>query len=155
VLKVVGKGKAGRGKKSGISEYARNMGVAERTMKDWACAAQVATKSGDQSPDLLPYTTCLSILHRTPEEDWPNLVARMLSGSWTKEQTERYVDVIPKLLAFMNEQVAKVKAAQPASSPVESSPRSDHAEKPEPEVITPTNAQRRPRQSTTPPARDF
>jgi len=67
----------------------------------------------------------------------------------------RNIDDIPKLLSFMNEQVAKVKATQPASSPVESSPRSDHAEKPEPEVIPPTNAQRRPRQSAPPPARDF
>jgi len=97
VLRVVGRSKGGRGNKNGIAEYARKMGVAERTMKDWACAAQVAAKLGDQSPSLLPYTTSLSILHRTPEEDWPELVTRMLSGSWTKEQTERYVDVIKTL----------------------------------------------------------
>jgi ParB/RepB/Spo0J family partition protein len=97
VLKVAGKGKAGRGNKNGIAEYARKMGVGERTLQEWACAAQVANKSRAQVRDLLDYTKSLSILHRTREEDWPDLVARMLAGNWTKEQTERYVDVLKTL----------------------------------------------------------
>ena len=88
VLKVVGKGKAGRGNKNGIAEYARTMGVSRDSLQDYVQAARVAKKYGRHLPDLLPYTTSLSILHRTPEEDWPDLVARMLAGSWTKEQTE-------------------------------------------------------------------
>lgn len=70
----------------------------------------------------------------------------------------RHIDDIPKLIAVMNEGIAKLKAATPASSPVESSPKDDGAKQaatPEPEVIPPTNTQRRPRQSTPPPARDF
>ena len=96
VLKVAGKSKGGRGNKNGIREYARKMGVQERTLADWVWAAEVA-KVCDWSHTLVDYTTSLSILHRTPEEDWPELVARMLSGGWTKEQTERYVDVIKTL----------------------------------------------------------
>jgi len=63
----------GRGNKGGIAEYARNMGRADQTMNDWVCAARVAQKLPDQSGglvELLNYTTCLSIIHRCPEEDW-------------------------------------------------------------------------------------
>jgi hypothetical protein len=93
VLKAVGKGKAGRGNKSGAADYARKMGMPQRTFADWVAAAEVA-KSSDWSPDLLNYTTCLSIIHRTPNEDWPQRVKRMLAGGWNKEQTERSCDVI-------------------------------------------------------------
>ena len=84
VLVAVGKSKGGRGIKSGIRDYARNMGKKEQTLLDWVHAAEVA-KLHDQPCSLLDYTIALSILHRAPEEDWPELVRRMLSGGWTKE----------------------------------------------------------------------
>jgi site-specific DNA-methyltransferase (adenine-specific) len=97
VLKTVGKGKAGRGNKNGIAEYARKMGCGEPMLRNWVLASQVANKSLNQLRELLDYTTSLSILHRAPEEDWTDLVGRMLAGQWTKEETERYVDVIKAL----------------------------------------------------------
>jgi hypothetical protein len=96
VLKAVGDGKPGRGKKGGAAQWARQMGHEQRTVADWVCAAKVA-KSSDQSLDLFirkregdhDYTKALSIIHRAPESDRPALVAAMLKGEWSKEQTER------------------------------------------------------------------
>jgi hypothetical protein len=93
VLKIAGKGRPGRGNKNGIAEYARQMGVSQQVLSNWVRAAEVA-KTTNQFVDLIDYTISLSIIHRTPAGDWPDLVRRMLSGRWTKEQTERYVDVI-------------------------------------------------------------
>jgi len=85
VLLAVGKGKAGRGNKNGIADWARNMGRKQPTMSDWVMAAQVAAKSNGQPLDLIPYMSSLSIIHRCPE-DWADLAKRMLAGAWTKEQ---------------------------------------------------------------------
>ena len=87
MLKAVERGKGGRGKKGGAAEYARQMGCNPRTLADWVWAAEVA-KLCDQPQSLLDYTTQLSIIHRAPDSDWPDLVERMLAGHWTKEQTE-------------------------------------------------------------------
>jgi hypothetical protein len=77
VLKLVGNGaKGGRGLKGGIREYARQMGCcSESTLKEWVQAAEVAKLDGQPS-SLIPYTTNLSIIHRAPESDWPDLVAK-------------------------------------------------------------------------------
>lgn len=99
VLLAVGKSKGGKSQKGGIAEFARCMGPSRQTMNDWVCAAEVA-KHADQSAGLvrlLDYTTSLCIIHRCPEEDWADLVKRMLEGSWTKDMTERYVEVIKTL----------------------------------------------------------
>jgi hypothetical protein len=63
----------------GIAEYARKMGASRQTLEDWVKAARVA-KCDDQPSHLIPYTTSLSILHRALEEDWSDLVSRMLTG---------------------------------------------------------------------------
>jgi len=60
-------------------------------------AAEVA-KSTNQFVDLIDFTTCLSVVHRAPESDWPELANRMVAGRWTKEITERYVEVIKSLV---------------------------------------------------------
>jgi hypothetical protein len=85
VLKVAGKGKAGRGNRNGVAEYARQMGVSQQVLSNWVLAAEVA-KTTKHFVDLVAYTTCLAIIHRTPESDWVDLVARMLSGHWTYDQ---------------------------------------------------------------------
>lgn len=96
VLSVVGKGKPGRGNKGGIADWARNMGISQQLLQVYVSAAAVA-KSTNQFVDLIPYMTNLSILHRCPESDWPDLIGRMLSGHWTQDQTERYISVIKEL----------------------------------------------------------
>jgi hypothetical protein len=93
VLKVVGKGKGGRGVKGGTADYARHLGVERPTLIDWVNAAEVAKPVGNPT-GLIDYISSLTILHRTPQEDWPDLVARMLKGHWKVDQTERYVEVI-------------------------------------------------------------
>jgi hypothetical protein len=80
VLKTVGNNsKGGKGQKGGIREYARKMGAGERTLADWVQAAEVAKLCG-QPHSLIDYMSSLSIIHRAPESDWPDLVTRMLAG---------------------------------------------------------------------------
>jgi hypothetical protein len=101
VLKATERGgTGGRGKKGGASEYARGMGIEQRTLADYVLAAKVFEKWGKPSAQalgLLDSMKSLSIIHRAPESDWRDLVDRMLAGGWTKEQTERYIEVIKSL----------------------------------------------------------
>ena len=97
VRKIVERSNGGRGKKGGISEYAEKMGATRESYQQYVNAARVAAKHGTCVPGLIPYTRCLSIIHRAPESDWSDLVGRMLAGHWTTEQTERYVEVIKAL----------------------------------------------------------
>ena len=97
VLKSVARAKGGRGKKGGISEYAEKMGSTQQTVSEWVCAARVANKATAQAVSLIEYEKSLSIIHRAPESDWTDLVERMLSGHWTTDQTERYVEVVKAL----------------------------------------------------------
>lgn len=102
VLRAVGKGKPGRGHKGGLREYARDfgvkMGISRDSLQDYASAAAVALASkeklGSQFPNLIDYTTALSVIHRADESDWPALVAAMLKDEWSKEETELRVDAV-------------------------------------------------------------
>jgi hypothetical protein len=81
------------------------MGHKQQKVATWVCAAKVANawlsvdgKSTNRLVDFIStdpeeqdYTTSLSIIHSDPNHsDWPDLVERMLSGHWNKEQAERY-----------------------------------------------------------------
>lgn len=91
VLKAVGPGKGGRGKKGGISAWSDQMGKTRQLVERWVCAARVAgVIPATQVAGLLDYTESLAMIHRTLESDWLDLVERMLAGHWNKEQTERY-----------------------------------------------------------------
>ena len=90
VLKSVGDGKPGRGKKGGAAQWAQQMGHTQQTVADWVCAAKVAKSTG-HPVDLFirkkegdhDYTSALSIIHRADTGDWPALVAAMLKGGWS------------------------------------------------------------------------
>jgi hypothetical protein len=68
--------------------------VPQQTLNRWVQAAAVA-KTYSPWVDLIPYSaTSLSIIHRAPESDWPDLVQRMRAEKWTKGQTLRHVEAI-------------------------------------------------------------
>jgi hypothetical protein len=91
VLKTVTPSKGGRGKKGGgVGEYANGMGINHDSMHEYVQAARVARILWARAHSLMPYTKSLSIIHRADETDWPLLVARMLSGGWSTEQTGRH-----------------------------------------------------------------
>ena len=99
MLKAVERGKGGRGKKGGISEYARGIGKPQPLVSRYVSGASVvAGKPITEVIGLLDYVEQLYVIHSAPDSDWPDLVERMLAGHWTKEQTERYVEVINGIL---------------------------------------------------------
>jgi hypothetical protein len=87
VLKAVGHGKAGRGKKGGIREYARQMGANEQTMMDWVRAGAVAKLYGHPY-NLLDYTASLSERRKrcpkNPNENGPIGRRSSASGLWNR-----------------------------------------------------------------------
>lgn len=93
-LECVGKGSPGRGKKGGLSEYARKIGKHKDTIAGLVSAAAVYSKLSDQSDDLLSRSAHLSEIHSAPSELWPLLVEHMLRKGWTVEETKRIVATV-------------------------------------------------------------
>jgi hypothetical protein len=85
-LDRVGKASAGRGKKGGLSDYARKIGKSQPYLSQLVSAAEVA-KSISQLMDLLNKTQHLNAIHGLagkpkdgPHPHWPDVVKAMLAG---------------------------------------------------------------------------
>ncbi len=85
-LDRVGKATAGRGKKGGLSEYARKLGKSQQYLSQLVAAAEVA-KSASQVADLLDKAKHLNAIHGLagkpkdgPHPHWPEVVQAMLAG---------------------------------------------------------------------------
>lgn len=107
-LKAVPKSDGGRGKKGGLSDYARKVGKAGPTITEWRQAAAVV-EAVNPSVDrrvLLDRCTHLAAIHGAPTfdppEDWDTskpwiqplwavLVDLMLSRNWTVAETKNWV----------------------------------------------------------------
>jgi len=97
-LERVGKATAGRGKKGGLSDYARKIGKSQQYLSQLVAAAEVA-KSTSQLVDLLAKTQHLAAIHGLagkpkdgPHPHWPEVVQAMLAGgddgsAWSVDKT--------------------------------------------------------------------
>jgi len=97
VLKYVELSEGGRGKKGGLSEYARVVGKAKDTISGVKLAAEVFSKLSDRSDSLLEKSTHLAAIHKAPEADWPWLVGELVEQGWSVRQTESAVEAIDGL----------------------------------------------------------
>jgi ParB/RepB/Spo0J family partition protein len=88
-LDRVGKGIAGRGKKGGLSDYARKLGKSSQYLTQLVAAAEVA-KSVSQLTDLLGKAQHLYAIHSADHLLWPVIVPHMLKG-WSAADTEHWV----------------------------------------------------------------
>ncbi len=75
-------GEGGRGKKGGLSEYARTLGRDKDTISKYRMAAEVleGAKLSTQVDGLLDKAKHLSALHALPRDCWPGAVEAMLKG---------------------------------------------------------------------------
>jgi site-specific DNA-methyltransferase (adenine-specific) len=91
VLKYVELSEGGRGKKGGLSEYARVVGKDRRSVRDWGDAAIVAKNLGVNPQVLLEFTTHLAAIHKAPADDWQWLTEMLLEEGWSVVDTEAKV----------------------------------------------------------------
>lgn len=88
-LERVGKATAGRGKKGGLSDYARKLGKSSQYLTQLVAAAEVA-KSVSQLTDLLGKSQHLYAIHSADQLLWPVIVPHMLK-CWSVADTEHWV----------------------------------------------------------------
>ena len=88
-LECVGKAKAGRGKKGGLSEHARKIGKTHGYLSQLVSAAEVA-KSVSQLTDLIDKAQHLHAIHAAEPSLWPVIVPHMLKG-WSVADTDHWV----------------------------------------------------------------
>lgn len=99
-LEVVGKAKAGRGKKGGLAAYARDLGKDQSYLTRLAQAARVA-KSMPQGIDLcslMDKAKHLEAIHTLPESFWPDMVKTTLAKGWSVKDVEAAVAAGKKYL---------------------------------------------------------
>lgn len=84
----------GRGKKGGLSEYARKVGKSQDAMSLVKKAATVFAKLPSQLGGLLNKATHLAAIHKAPQEYWQQLTELFVEKEWSVKQTEAIVDAI-------------------------------------------------------------
>jgi len=100
VLKYVEKScvGAGRGNKGGLSEYARVIGKTHQYVTQFSQAAKIATQVAILDiTSLLTKTKHLSVVHKSPERHWQQLVELLVERDWSVKQTEAIVDAIKEI----------------------------------------------------------
>src|ERR1044071_9760564 len=82
-LRCVGRAKAGRGKKGGLSDYAVKIGKSQQYLSQLVAAAKVvsALKSTSQLVDFSTRTQHLCAIHALPELFWPDMAQACLKWS--------------------------------------------------------------------------
>jgi site-specific DNA-methyltransferase (adenine-specific) len=100
-LKYVEMSEGGRGKKGGLSEYAREIGKAQSTMSELKNAAQVykviAQAIGLPVTSLLDKSKHLSHISKTPSQHWQQLTDLLIEKEWSAKQTEVIVSAIKEI----------------------------------------------------------
>ncbi len=102
VLKYVELSEGGRGKKGGLSEYARQVGKGKSRLSEYQSAAKVlkAIKCSDIGT-LLDKANHLATIHKAPAADWPWLVGELVEQGWSVRDTEGKIERI-KAIAELN-----------------------------------------------------
>lgn len=95
-LERVGKATAGRGKKGGLSDYARKIGKGAPYLSQLVAAAEVA-KSFTRVNDLLDKAKHLYAIHSADPSLWPVIVPHMLKG-WSVADTEHWVGKVKEFV---------------------------------------------------------
>ena len=75
----------------GVREYAREVGRPAPTITHESHAAEVLAQANSPVSDLLDKTRHLAAIHALPAACWPEAVAAMLSGGWSKDETAKRV----------------------------------------------------------------
>ncbi len=100
-------GKGGAGRKGGVSEYARRIGRARKTVDEWVTAADVAKKVAD-IPHLFDRTYHLAAIHAAPQELWPVFVEALLAQEWTVADTKAAVKKVVEVVENINPTIRKL-----------------------------------------------
>ena len=97
VLKYVELSEGGRGKKGGLSEYAKLIGKSKQTLSDNKQAATVFNKLSGQPDSLLDKANHLYHIHKAPDRYWQQLTELLLKRSWSVKETEAIVNAVKEL----------------------------------------------------------
>jgi site-specific DNA-methyltransferase (adenine-specific) len=102
-LERVGRGKAGRGKKGGLTEHANKIGKSQQYLSQLVAAAEVA-KSTTQVVELLDKAKHLFIIHDLPEICW------VAACEWMLETDKCTVEKVEQQVKRTNEALEKITA---------------------------------------------
>lgn len=95
VLNYVEMCEGGRGKKGGLSEYARVVGKDRTLLSKYQNAAHVSTSiKVCNVAQVLDKANHLNVIHKAPEQLWDWLVEQLVKQEWSVKQTETIVDAI-------------------------------------------------------------
>jgi hypothetical protein len=93
--------KGGRGKKGGLSEYARKMGKNDGNVFTYRNGAEVLSVIRGETPLLikgfLDKALHLAAIHKAPEELWSVLVDKLFEKSWSAADIGEYVKFVSSL----------------------------------------------------------
>ena len=93
-LRCVSNSTGGKGKRGGLSEYARLVGKNEKLIRIYRQAAEVVVNIGLKSEVsvLIDKAQHLSVIHSLPESLWQAAVDLMLEHEWSAKETTAAVD---------------------------------------------------------------
>lgn len=94
-LKVV-TSDGGRGRKGGLSEYARRMGKTRQNINTYRDGAEVflTAKGEHQCACFIDKAMHLAAIHKADEEFWPIIVPFMLDKKWSAADTAHWVGIV-------------------------------------------------------------
>jgi hypothetical protein len=100
-LEYVKLGTGGQGQKGGLSAYAEQIGKSHSYVVHVRQAAEVlkTLQSVSWGTGLLDKAKHLAAIHSAPQDTWSLLVEEILTGEWSKEDTEKAVNRVKDLLA--------------------------------------------------------
>ena len=95
VLKYVELSEGGRGKKGGLSEYARVVGKSRPRLSEYKDAADIVkTLNVSDVGQVLDKANHLAAIHKAPDKYWQQLTELLIENEWSVKQTEGIVDAI-------------------------------------------------------------
>ncbi|MGA0201173.1 MAG: ParB/RepB/Spo0J family partition protein, partial [Prochlorotrichaceae cyanobacterium] len=95
VLKYVELSEGGRGKKGGLSEYARVVGKGKSRLSEYQSAAKVvhALNCSDVGT-VLDKANHLAAIHKAPSQYWQKLTEMLIEKKWSVKETEAIVSKV-------------------------------------------------------------